>query len=190
MKYSDKEIIEHINQGEKQKVLRFVYDFYYPKIFNFLRKKSTPEEDIKDIFQDSVLILLKRILENGYGEDTNIGGFLMRISSQLWIDKIRKDKKIQFDGDKLVDKIVETDYTFIKDTEKTNLMNQIFESVGDKCTQIIKLVYFSGYNMKEVAESLGFSTEDSAKTQHYRCKQKLIKKYRNNPYLKEVFLGH
>lgn len=189
MKYSDKDIVTKINSGDKEKVLRFIYDYYYPKVFKFLRKKRASEEDIKDIFQDSVLILMKRILENGYGKETNVGGFLMKVGSLLWYDKLRKDKKIQFDDSKIESKAIEMDLYPVHDHEKSKLLHQIFDSIGKKCTEMIKLVYFSGYNMKEVAETVGLANEDSAKTKHYRCKQKMIKKYRNNPYLKEVFLG-
>ena len=42
-------------------------------------------------------------------------------------------------------------------------------------------------SMKEISTMLGFSSQDSAKTQSYKCKQKLIKSLKENPTLaKEV----
>ena len=40
--------------------------------------------------------------------------------------------------------------------------------------------------MREIATEMGLSNEDAAKTQHYKCKIKLVQIYKENTSLKSV----
>ena len=71
--------------------------------------------------------------------------------------------------------------------EKRNTLEALFSSIGEKCKELLLLSIYDKRSMKEISTMLGFSSQDSAKTQSYKCKQKLIKSLKENPTLaKEV----
>ena len=71
--------------------------------------------------------------------------------------------------------------------EKKMVLENLFLSIGEKCKELLLLSIFDKRSMIEISEILGFSSENSAKTQNYKCKQKLIKTLELNPELtKEV----
>ena len=188
MKIPDKDLIKSIKSGDKNKPLQYIYEQHYPEIYRILKNKGAEDDDIKDIFQDSIMILVKKIINNSYGDDLNIVGFLIKVGKNFWISKLRKDKRLIF-NDINYDIIPNDEVSYFHLTEeKKAILTKLFDSIGERCEELIKLVYYSGYNMQEVSEALGYSGVDSAKAQHYKCKQRLIKKYKAKPYLKESLL--
>jgi RNA polymerase sigma factor (sigma-70 family) len=187
--YSDNEIEEKIRSGEANPVVAYVYKAFYPRVRDSILSKNGSVEHAKDIFQEAVMVLVKVVLERRYENGINIQAFLLSISQRMWIDKIRKDKKLTFADDfRVYDYVDENPYEHKHhfDEDRSRAIDEILSSIGERCKEIIRLVIYNGLSMKEIAEELNFSSENSAKTQHYKCRQKLIKRYRGNEELKEL----
>ena len=71
--------------------------------------------------------------------------------------------------------ISDSNYEFIYSEERRNLMTKIFEMMDDNCRKIIEYVIFDNLSMREIAQKLNYTSEDVAKSTHYRCRQKLAK---------------
>ncbi len=191
-KLTDQEIIALLKTRQKDVALNYIYKSMFPNIKRNLITKGASIEDTKDLFQEAVLQLYIKIIEGKFiEEEANIFAFLNNIAKNKWIDKIRRDKKIEVTDDFTVHQNNHTltdasSLLEIINSEKSKLVEQILSSIGEKCQQLLKLVIFQNYSMKEIAEELGFSNEDSAKTQHYKCKAKLIHLYKKNDHIKQT----
>ena len=75
------------------------------------------------------------------------------------------------------------DMNFLEQTEKNESLIGLFSTIGDRCKELLLLSIFDKRPMSEIAGILGFSSENSAKTQNYKCKQKLIQALKTNPKL-------
>jgi len=60
--YKVDEIIDGIKTRDSC-VLQFIYKNYYPSIRNFVLNNSGSEEDAKDIFQESIIIIYRKVKE-------------------------------------------------------------------------------------------------------------------------------
>ena len=59
--------------------------------------------------------------------------------------------------------------------ERENIIQKCINSLNESCQQILTLYYFEKMSMGEIAELMGLSNADTAKTKKYKCKQELDK---------------
>lgn len=185
--YTGKEIVEKIRQNQGNDVLKYLYTNYYPNIYRYVLSRGGTEEHAKDVFQDSVLTLFEVIMNNRLQSSERIGGYLMRTAKNCWIDLYRKESKMIVNHDEIPEQQENTDYLLTK--EKNQLIEQVLDSIGERCKELIRMVIYQGYSMKEIAEKMQFSSENSAKSQHYKCRQKLVSKYKDSQELKAILRG-
>ena len=70
--------------------------------------------------------------------------------------------------------------------ELREMVEKLLGQVSERCREILKLYYFDNLSMVEIAERAGFDNENSAKTQKYKCMQRLIKIMAKEPELKKT----
>ena len=54
-------------------------------------------------------------------------------------------------------------------------MKVALESLGEPCKTIIEDFYIHNHSMQEICEKFGYTNTDNAKTQKYKCLQRLKK---------------
>jgi RNA polymerase sigma factor (sigma-70 family) len=173
----DFKIIECIREGSNDRVLAYLYDKPLQKIRKYILSNSGTREDANDIFQDAVVILFNQVKKNKYNEAFEIDGFLYSVARNLWIDKMRREKRMV--GNDFIQGTDPSDFSdHLKDLivkEKSAALRKVFERLDEKCRNILLYVIYEKLNMKEISERMGYNNENVAKSNHYRCKQYLSK---------------
>ena len=59
--------------------------------------------------------------------------------------------------------------------EKLKMMESILNTISEKCKKIFEMFYFNKQSMQIIADRLGFSSVNSAKTQKYKCMERAMK---------------
>lgn len=187
LKLNDKDIISLIKKGEKRKVLTYLYNEYAGKVQTFVQSRGGSLEDGQDIFQDSLLVFYKKALDDSLQEGSNVGGFLIGVAQKMWYTKASRNEMMQRHHGEIKNREKNSydNYEFIFSKERGELIEQVLKVAGEKCKKILELVLFNNYSMKEIAEEFKFSSIDTAKATHYRCRQKLVKQFKNNTHLKD-----
>lgn len=183
---SDEEIIHGIQNGNDDKVLSMLYAEILPNVERFICKNNGSVDEAHDIFQDAIVIFYKQVKLNKFDEKYKIAGFLFSVSRNLWINRAKKlqrhveltDNESHFDVDRSVLDDLITD-------ERENLINKLLEEIGENCKEILMYSVYKKLSMKEICKLMGYSSENTAKTRNYKCKQRLIKLVQNNQFLKE-----
>jgi RNA polymerase sigma factor (sigma-70 family) len=177
------EILNSIKSGEHNKALSYLYETTLKKVRQYIMKNKGSKDDANDIFQDSVIIFFNQVRSNKFDEKYDIDAFIFSVSRNLWIDKIRRDSKMinyefpdQFQNE--TDNINYLDDLISK--EKSSAMHTVFNKLDEKCKKILSYVIYDKLSMKQICEKMGYSSEDVAKTNHYRCKQALTKIVKND----------
>jgi RNA polymerase sigma factor (sigma-70 family) len=179
-------IIESIRTGAQSVALQYLYDVSLKKVRHYITSNNGSKEDANDIFQDTVIVLFNQIRSNKFNEASSIDAFMYSVARNLWIDKVRRDKKMtrydspdQFasisDNQNLLDDLIKK--------EKSAAMKQVFDKLDEKCQKILSYVIYEKRSMKEIAELMGYNSDDVAKTNHYRCKGYLTKLVKSDPSL-------
>lgn len=184
MKQTDLKIIESIRLGSNDKVLSYLYGQPLQKIRKYILSNNGNREDANDIFQDAVVILFNQVKKDKYNEQFEIDAFLYSVARNLWIDKMRREKRMVKDLPSILDFSDFNDHLsdlIVK--EKSSALRKAFERLDEKCRKILLYVIYEKRTMKEISESMGYSNENVAKTNHYRCKQYLAKIVREDKEL-------
>ena len=164
MSLNDKEILDCIRKGENTKILQLLYEKILPKICKYICKNSGTEEDAFDIFQDGVMIFYNYVISGKFNEKYEIAGFLYTVCKNLWINKIRHDQL-------LLRIIIEE-----RESEERRLLAEL----GEKCRQLLQLVFYYQLTTREICDKMGFANEDTLKTKKYKCKQRLLEIINNS----------
>lgn len=189
MNEKDKVIIESIRKGANNVALEYLYDISLKKVRQYILKNNGSKDDASDIFQDAVIVLFNHIRLNKFNEAYSIDAFIYSVARNLWIDKVRRDKKFtKYDSPDdyaaIASDTNELDSLIQK--EKSAAMKTVFNLLDEKCQNILTYVIYEKRSMKEIKDLMGYSSEDVAKTNHYRCKQYLTRLVKSNPSLVDL----
>lgn len=191
MKISEDQIPELIRNGKDKEVVPHLYKKVFPLVENYIRKNSGRKEDASDVFQDCLLLFYKQVIKNTFDPKYKVYGYLYRISINLWINKIKKEQRIQYletVGDEAFE---EEPSPWDRPPERTdeNVIKSLFSGIGEKCVELLTNTVYYNLLMEDIMIRMGFSSVDAVKMQQQRCKQKLIKEIENNPALADKLKG-
>lgn len=186
----DSEILQSIRSGENSRVLTYLYKVTLSKVRRYILKNGGNKEQANDIFQDAVVILFNQVRKNKFDEKYAVDAFIYSVSRNLWVNKIRRDRRISNYEDMGMFEDSAVDNGVLSDLitkERSDAVQRLFGKLNEKCRQILHYYNHEGLSMKQISEKLGYQSENVAKTNHYRCKQYLMKLISENKEL-ENFL--
>lgn len=187
--FTDKEIIDAITlaEGNEDRVLSFLYKEILPVIRKYIVNNQGSFDEANDIFQDAVVRFYHSVKQGNFKGNCSIKTFLFGISKNLWINYLQKKGRStrEFEWTNLEDKI-DLEGELISN-EKSKAVNDLLSVLGDRCEQLLKFSVYDNLSMKEIAIKMGFANENVAKTNNYRCKQKLMLLITENNQLKQLF---
>lgn len=188
--YNNDRILQAIKSGSDLGVLEELYVALYPKIRNYILKNGGDIDESKDVFQEGVIILYRHIKLGKFKEEYKIEGFLFKVCRNLWINRAKQlQQTTEFDV--FAENEVGENVLFnnVVQEERFKIIQGVFESLGERCRDLLNATIYENLSMKEVAEEMGFSTTDAAKTKHYKCKQRLLKKIKDHSAFKALLEG-
>lgn len=183
---SQEEILQAIHSGNPNNALSYLYATALPKVRLYVQTNSGSREEADDLFQDAVLVFFHQVRGGKYDVKHDIVGFIYTVARNLWIDKVRREKRMvkydhpnQYEGksdsqDQLTDLI---------DEERQEAMMQVFRKLDEKCQKILLYYIFERKSMADICQLMGYSSAHVAKTNHYRCKQYLSKLVKSDAQL-------
>ena len=157
-----------------------LYKQVFSHVKRYVLRNSGDLQSAEDIFHDSVLRLIVKVRDNQFNPDIDLFAYLYTSCKNAWLTKAKRDQKVRYHDYIKEDANVDTDEHIVFSNERKNIMNELLESLGETCRDLLKLTFYLDYSLKEASEKLGISNADVAKTYQYRCKKKLTEKIKNN----------
>lgn len=176
----DSEIIAKISQGD-EKALEYLYRKYFSMMKRSILKNNGTEDEAKDIFQDALIVFWQKVTSGNLVLSSKISTYLYSICQNLWRKELDRKKRLSNEE--------KDEEVFLKNDEEERLkiVTDCINQLGDTCKKLLTYHYFDGLPMSEIADKLGFSNADTAKTKKYKCKQRLYELIRSK-YSKSDFL--
>ena len=175
---SDTEIIEGIAQGDNRFINK-IYKSFYPSIAYMIVSNNGTDEEAKDIFQEAVMVLYDKITQNKFELSSKLSTFLYAVSRRLWLKQLSRKGHTSntFDISDFEDILrVEDDIEHHQEIEnKFDQMNEAMNQLGEPCQTLLKDFYIQNLSMQDITEKFGYTNSDNAKTQKYKCLQRLKK---------------
>lgn len=172
----DQDIIDGIAKGSSSE-LEYLYAAYFPMVFQLIIKNNGDEDDAKDIFQEAVIVLYDKINSGDFVLSSKLKTFLYSVCRRLWLKRLNKPDRISFNMQEH-EEVVSVDEDVLVYQQKEDqflLMEQSLHLLGEPCQTIISDFYLRNLSMQEICEKFGYTNADNAKTQKYKCLQRLKK---------------
>lgn len=173
-------LLEDLKAGgiKRQRAIATIYGDSKLKnqIIAFVSKNSGSRDEGIDIFHEGIIALDENVRNNKYRGDGNLSGYLYSICRYLWLNKIKRNKRMEYTEDESrLDQVqYENPESLSLDDEKKEVINDLLSRLGEKCKSILQLWKLS-YSMEEIAEKVGLDNAGIARRQRYNCYQKLLK---------------
>ena len=165
----DRDIIQSIREGRRERPIRKLYK-EYPKIERLAVSSGLGKDDAREIFNDSLLLLIEKILDTEFTLTSKLTTYLYGINRFMVTHELRKQRRIiELEWTENHQSSQEAFEYDIEKEERLQQLERVLLQVSDRCRVIFELFYFKKKSMKEIAEILGYSTVNSAKTQKYKC---------------------
>ncbi len=173
---TDNEIILGILNGSKD-ILDRLYKSYFPMILKLIISNNGSEDDAKDIFQESVIVLYNKIKSGNFQLSSKLKTFIYSVCRRLWLKRLaqknKSDRNIK-DFEDVIPVEDDLDYHLQKD-QQFRQMEEALILLGEPCKTIIEDFYIKDSSMQEICEKFGYTNTDNVKNQKYKCLQRLKK---------------
>lgn len=168
---------------EDQDNLSLVYKQSKSYCLNFLRVKNFKlnDEDLMDIYQDSVIVFYEKVInDHNFKLTSSVKTYLSSICYNKLLKRIGKvddivniDNQLNYlESEEEDEKFIEANETLYNALEKA--LNIIKES-GGKCYELLTFFWYQKKSMKELTEIFGYTNEQNTKNQKAKCQKRLEK---------------
>ena len=138
------------------------------------------KDDIEDIFQESLIVLMRKVKSGGMviPREGAIFSYLTEIGKRTACNLLRKRShhssanvvtilsKQHYDGEDNAISEEERQQT------QNDFLDKVFDMMPAECKQLLKLFYWEHKPMDDIACTLGMRNADSAKTKKSKCMNK------------------
>ena len=173
---TDREVVLGILNNSAE-ALNKLYTGHFPMILQFILNNNGDEDDAKDVYQEAIIILYNKIKGGDFELSSKLKTYIYSVCRRIWLKKLSQQSKKTINIDDFEDVIaVEVD---VEQHEEKDLqfekMGSALLNLGEPCKTIIQDFYINNLSMQEICEKFGYTNTDNAKTQKYKCLQRLKK---------------
>ena len=179
--WTDDQVIEAIRAGGVPRRLAEEY------LYKTLRRMAVgtvvnmhgSEEEIDDAFTDAFLKVIRRVEDLDFSlESAKLSTYFMKVLLRDWHTSRSKNIKRQemmvsigLQPYNFGQQILSVEEDFIRE-ERRQKVRAVLEELGERCKKLLTL-FSEGFKMTEIAEEMGFKSEDVAKNEVSGCRSKL-----------------
>lgn len=173
--YSDLDFIQGL-KNNNDVVLRALYKKYYNIVLKYVVNNSGNSELAADVYQETIIVLYETVQKPEFVLNCQLQTFIFSIAKRLWLKQLRKSGQITRFKDDEKDDVVDVSEEISDHLQKESdieKMTSCMENLGEPCKTILKDFYVYKLSMDEISEKFGYTNSDNAKTQKYKCLQRL-----------------
>lgn len=169
-------LLSQIRKGDST-AFKLIYKKMYPVIANYIRLNGGSDEEARDVFQDALVVLYRKLQEEGFELTCKIQTFLYSVSRNLWLNEIRSKAWFSPESEIRDEKedITETDAEEQDIRTRIVNLNTSIDKLGEPCASLLKMFYVQNLSMTEIASRMNYTNSDNAKNQKYKCLMRLKK---------------
>jgi len=175
--FTDNDFMVGLLNGNND-VLSALYKKYYNIVLKFILYNSGTSAAAQDIYQETIIVLYESVKKPGFELKCQLQTYIFSIAKRLWLKELKKNGKTflfkESEENNLVD-VSEDLKDFDEKEAEIEKMNNSLIDLGEPCSELIKDFYINKLSMEEIAEKFGYTNADNAKTQKYKCLQRLKK---------------
>ncbi len=184
-KYSNEELIKGIAKNNTE-VLDYIYKENYKIVRHLIVTNNGNDEDAKDIFQESLVVLFRKVREKDFKLTSSLSTFIYSVARLMWLKELNSRKERVELSDSTINSISKEleVIEIINRNEKLKLFREKFEELSKDCKKVLRM-FLNNIPIKEITEIMGYSSDQHTKNRRFRCKKTLVSKIRKSDKFKE-----
>lgn len=158
-----------------------LFELFAPKMLSVCRQYLKNNELAEEVMLTGFLKVFTYL--NTYKDEGSFEGWIRRIMVNEAISQLRKEKKLFFEEEKVLEYSLEH-VTYQETTLGVNEIQKLIDTLPDGYKTVFVLYAVEGYKHSEIAELLAIS-ESTSKTQLFKARkllQNIINKEKNTHY--------
>jgi len=175
VQYSDAEFVEGLRTGNNE-ILAALYKKYYQLVLKLIVNNNGNHEAAQDIYQETVIVLYENVQKTGFELKCQLQTYIYSVARRLWLKQLKKNGRtflMKEDEENEVADVAGDVEAFEAREEEIVQMNKSLAQLGEPCATLIREFYVNRKSMEEIAGQFGYTNANNAKTQKYKCLQRL-----------------
>jgi RNA polymerase sigma factor (sigma-70 family) len=187
-KFSDEDIIRGLRKRDNE-VIQFIYGENFKGVSNLIINNSGSDDDAEDVFQESLIVLFKRLRdEPNFELNSTFSTYLYSICRLIWLKKLREGKKL--DVTELNHEMEESiEFEEPLPVQDKDLRMAVYQRnlllIPEDCQKILVLTG-QDISAKEIAEKLGFRSDAYVRKRRHFCKEYLVNRIKEDKEYQEL----
>ena len=167
---TDQQIIGLLRTDKTDKALAALYR-HFPMVHKLIRSKGGTTQDAEDVFLEALIILCRKVADTNFLLTSQLSTYLFSVCRFLWKDQLKKRKHFTVtDFDTGLNAAEEENLDRLLEEEtKIVLAEKVLAELGERCRELLLLFYKTGLALRDIAARMGYSSENTAKNQKYKC---------------------
>ncbi len=173
---TDSEVIFGI-LNDSESILKRLYVAYFPMVLQLIINNNGTADDAKDVYQEAIIVLYNKVKSGNFELSSKLKTFLYSVCRKLWLKRLNQMSRYGGDIKDFQDHLpVEEANDLHSERElEFSKMEGALKLLGEPCKTIIEDFYIHNLSMQDICERFGYTNADNAKTQKYKCLQRLKK---------------
>ncbi len=177
MNEKNETIIVALKNGDRN-FYSTLYKDYYPSVEKFILRNSGTINDAKDIFQDTLIVLIEKIRLDNFRLTASLKTYLIAISKNLWFKKLRNGSN--YYETEMTETLShrffnEISLSIEKERSYWEKLHDYMNKITAHCNHLLQAMFFKNKNIAEIQLEFGYSTRHNAQNQKHKCIQQLRK---------------
>lgn len=179
--HTEQQLLAGLAKGERHATEQ-VYRQHVKVISIWIQQSGGSESDAADVFQEAMVVLYEKAQHEDFRLSCKIGTYLFAVSKHIWYKRLQKAQR-QPDSlpgnagtEEGADWVYEDDLNSHREREAHfEQLNEALDQLGEPCRSLLKAFYHQDKSMQQIATEFGYTNPDNAKTQKYKCLNRLRK---------------
>lgn len=190
--YSDTELVNALKHPkEMDAAIRVIYKEYYGLLENYVVNNNGSKDDAADVIQETIVAFIETVEGNKFRGDASVKSFLYAITRNLWLAELRKRNSTDNRNrifEKAKDVTEQATVQHLVQREHFTLIQQLFDKLGEKCKQLLMLVYYEDLSMSDIIQQMpDYQNEQVLRNKKYKCMKQLEQMMQSDETLRTQF---
>ena len=93
-----------------EKILQRISQEFLPIVTHYIKKNSGDFEDAKDVFQEGILVVFRKVKDDQLVLSTSFPNYLLGVCRKIWLKKLEKKAKRKVAFEDLKEYVYEEDF--------------------------------------------------------------------------------
>jgi RNA polymerase sigma factor (sigma-70 family) len=143
-----------------------LYTDCFPAIEAYIEKNSGNKQDAEDIFQESLIVLLKKQSEPDFTLTSSVKTYLFSVAKNLWLKKLRKEKQRPLTPQLYDDPT-------IPELHQEQELSGWFQKITAYCRRVLSAIFLENTPITKLMATMGWKNKHTAAQQKYKCLRQL-----------------